>query len=342
MDNELFRKLKKDYGLKFGYGSEIPSVEKLRTGSLAIDIALRGGIPKSRVTVINGRESTGKTALAYHIIAEAQKKYPNKETGFISIEGMNREWAGINGVDLSRLFIAEPDRGDTAVDIFEALLATRDFSVLVLDSIGALAPAGELDHEASYGAMGERVKLVKKLCNKVTARLQPDKETRNDCACIFINHIYLDMKGYTQIAGGQALRYATALMLTLSKGDYLTDPPLKAEERVDNEKHQKIGLSVNAQIIKNKVDAESKEFSYKFYNRDGLNGRAIAGNFDNTDAIIGEAIKLDLIQKGGAWYTLPTGEKLQGRENVYTSLIGNKELLDSLEKVVLEKYDLCN
>jgi RecA/RadA recombinase len=316
---ETFDALKKKYGEKINLAKDLPGGDKIPTGSLSLDLNLKGGIPKSRITFINGRESVGKTATAYHIISEAQRLYPDKPAGIICMEPADKPWAKANNVDLDRLTVVEAGVGEEAVDMYEALVDTRGYSVLVFDSIGAIIPICELEEESSKESMLKRAKLIKRLMLKTNSRLQPTKEERNETACVFLNHVYdtPDMFKPYAIAGGNAVKMFSSLMLTFNRSSDLFQT-YKPDGKPDRESEQ-IGIEIRAVTEKNKVDGEAPPFLFKFFNRDGWNGRAKAGTYDDFDAIIefGQVYPLGnpLIIKNKGWYYIGE-EKLQGERQL--------------------------
>jgi recombination protein RecA len=336
---ETYKELQKLYGKKIYLGKDAPVYGKIPTGSLALDLGLDGGWPCSRITSIQGRESVGKTKTCLSAVAQAQKVKPDKHAAWVAMEPFDKGWAITNGVDVDKLFVAEAETGEEATNIAQALLNSKDLSILVFDSIGQINPKRHIENEAENKQQGERTKVVKVLCEKLTAALKPTKEGKyNECAVLLINHIYDSMDMYKPyvVAGGQALRSACSLMVTF----------LKKEEIWEGKKNESnpIGVKVNVKVEKDKVRGKVKPFEFSFFNVDGWDGDAVAGTYNDLQTIIdlGQLLpdpKNPLVQRTGAWYQAGS-IKAQGEVNLWNELNKNPEERQRIEDEIRKCYNL--
>jgi recombination protein RecA len=335
----LIREMQRKYGKKVSWGKDVTSPGRLSTGSLALDVGLAGGIPRSKITTICGKKSVCKTAFAFHAVAEAQRE--GRPAAWVSMEPFDAGWAEINGVDLNALYLAQPENGDEAVDIYDVFLKTKDFGIIVLDSVGALIPAEELNGDVDKYDMGKRAKLAKKLLMRANAALQPSKEGKiNECACLLINHIYDSMNQWPPyvIAGGKAIEFFSALILRFHS-EAADDVMWEAEAK----KSDPVGLNVHVFTEKDKTRGKVKPFEFRFYNRDGHGGSIKGGHFDDVTPLIrlGQCVPTledPLIKRGGAWFTLADGSKIQGEDAFWDYLIEHPEVSRELEEKIRKFY----
>lgn len=350
MIEDVYTKLKKKYGEKINMGSSLPDrVERIPTGCLALDMALGGGIPRERITTISGVESTAKTATAYNVVYQAQKLFPDRKVGWVSPEPLDKGWAQVNNVDLSNVYIAEPQVGEEVVDALEAFISTGDLSVVVLDSIGALMPRAELEGSSDDSAFLLRAKLVKRMMGKINSRLQPSMEKRNTTAVVLLNHLYQKPDQYDPwaTAGGQAVRMFSSLMLRFFKSDYVYEEEIDATNRSKRNEMDRLGINVNVKFEKDKIQGTQKPFEFRYFNKSGIiktkSGRereVTAGTFDNITSLIelGQeypSLENPLIKKGGTWYSVED-LKVQGADALAYELSKRPELYNVLEERLRE------
>jgi len=310
---------------QFGKGSimrlgsrETVDVPAISTGSISLDAALGvGGLPRGRVAEIFGPESSGKTTLALHAIAEAQKK--GGMAAFIDAEhALDAPYAKALGVDTDNLLVSQPDSGEQALEIAEVLIRSGAVDVLVVDSVAALVPRAELEGEMGEAQMGLQARLMSQAMRKLTAIVSKSKT-----CLIFINQIREKigvMFGNPETtSGGRALKFYASVRLDIRRIS-----SLKEGETV-------VGNRTRVKVVKNKVAApfQSAEF-------DILYGKGISKEGDLIDL----AVARNIVDKSGAWYSY-NGERIgQGRENVRQFLIQNADVADKLEKKLREELGL--
>ena len=304
---------------QFGKGSlmklgefKAMEVEAIPTGALSLDIALGiGGVPRGRIIEIYGPESSGKTTLALHIIAEAQKM--NGEAAFIDAEhALDPVYAKHLGVDIDNLLVSQPDTGEQALEITEALVRSGALDVIVVDSVAALVPKAEIDGDMGDSHMGLQARLMSQALRKLTGALNKTKTV-----LIFINQLREKigvMFGNPETTtGGRALKFYASVRLDIRKIENI-----KQDGEVK-------GNRVRVKVIKNKVAPPFREAEFDVVYGEGISK---AGN------ILDMAVNLDIIEKSGSWFSY-NGERIgQGRENVKKYLKENPEILDEVESKV--------
>ena len=308
---------------QFGKGSVMKlgefkamNIEAIPTGALSLDIALGiGGIPKGRIIEVYGPESSGKTTLALHMIAEAQKK--GGEAAFIDAEhALDPVYAKHLGVDIDNLIVSQPDTGEQALEITEALVRSGALDVVVVDSVAALVPKAEIDGEMGDSHMGLQARLMSQALRKLAGAINKSKTV-----LIFINQLREKigvMFGNPETTtGGRALKFYASVRMDIRK--------------VENIKQdgQVIGNRVRVKVIKNKVAPPFREAEF-----DVLYGKGISkeGN------IFDMAVNLEIIDKSGSWFSY-NGERIgQGRENAKRYLVDRPELLAEVEKKVRDNF----
>ncbi len=295
-------------------GDDIPvNVEAVSTGSLSLDLALGiGGVPRGRIIEIYGPESCGKTTLALHVVASAQRE--GGEAAYIDVEhALEPAYARALGVDIDNLLISQPDTGEQALEITEQLVRSGALDVVVIDSVAALLPRSELEGEMGESSVGVVARLMSQALRKLAGVV-----SKTGCIVIFINQLREKigvMYGNPETTpGGRALKYFSSVRIDMRRIETLKNGS------------EMIGNRTRAKVIKNKVAPPFKEAEF-----DIIYGQGIS----KVGEIIDLAVKLELIDKGGAWFTV--GEtRIQGRDNVKEYLEQNPEVMEKLEKQIRE------
>jgi len=284
------------------------NVEAIPTGSLSLDLALGiGGVPKGRIIEIYGPESSGKTTLALHIIASAQKK--GGEVAFVDAEhALEPAYARALGVDIENLLISQPDTGEDALSITETLVRSGAVDVVVVDSVAALVPRSEIEGEMGDSSVGVVARLMSQALRKLAGSI-----SKTNCIVIFINQLREKigvMYGNPETTpGGRALKYFSSVRIDVRRVEALKNGT------------EVVGNRTRAKIVKNKVAPPFKEAEFDIMYGEGIS---------KIGEIIDLAVKLNLIEKGGAWYTV--GEtRIQGRDAVKQYLKENPDVADDLE-----------
>ena len=306
--------IEKSYGkgsiMRLGDGMQV-NVEAIPTGSLSLDLALGiGGVPKGRIIEIYGPESSGKTTLALHIVASAQKL--GGEVAYIDAEhALEPAYARALGVDFESMLISQPDTGEDALSITETLVRSGAIDVVVVDSVAALVPRSEIEGEMGDSSVGVVARLMSQALRKLAGSI-----SKTNCIVIFINQLREKigvMYGNPETTpGGRALKYFSSVRIDVRRVETLKNGG------------EMIGNRTRAKIVKNKVAPPFKDAEFDIMYGEGIS---------KIGEIIDLAVKLDLIEKGGAWYTV--GEtRLQGRDNVKVYLQQNPEIADELEQKI--------
>ena len=306
---------------QFGKGSVMKlgnfkamNVEAISTGALNLDIALGiGGIPRGRIIEIYGPESSGKTTLALHAVAEAQKK--GGEAAFIDAEhALDPSYAKKIGVDIDNLVVAQPDTGEQALEIAEALIRSGAIDIIVVDSVAALVPKAEIDGDMGDAHVGLQARLMSQALRKLAGAIN-----KTNCIIIFINQLREKvgvMFGNPETtAGGRALKYYASVRMDIRRIETI---------KQDGEA---VGNRTRVKIVKNKVAPPFREAEF-----DIVYGKGIS----QSGCILDLAVELDIIQKSGSWFSY-NGEKIgQGRENIKKYLEENPKLMGEIEKKIRE------
>ena len=304
---------------QFGKGSvmrlgESPrrAVETISTGSLALDIALGvGGVPRGRITEIHGAESSGKTTIAYHIVAEAQRA--GGVAAFIDAEhSVDPDYARNLGVDIDRLLISQPSTGEEALEIMDALVRSGAIDVVVLDSVAALVPKAEIEGEMGDSHMGLQARLMSQALRKLNGSI-----SRTNTAAIFINQIR-EKIGVTfgnpeTTPGGRALKFYASVMLDVRRIETL-------KQGTDI-----VGNRVKVKVVKNKVAPLFRQAEF-----DIMFGKGIS----RSGSIVDIGVERELIAKRGAFFSYGETRIGQGRENTKTYLEQHIEMMDEIEKAI--------
>ena len=301
--------------MKLGECKEM-NVESISTGALSLDVALGiGGIPKGRIVEIYGPESSGKTTLALHAIAEAQKQ--GGEAAFIDAEhALDPVYAKKLGVDIDNLIVSQPDTGEQALEIAEALVRSGAIDLIVVDSVAALVPKAEIDGDMGDSHMGLQARLMSQGLRKLAGAINKSNST-----IIFINQLREKigvMFGNPETTtGGRALKFYASVRMDIRKIENI---------KVDGEV---TGSRTRVKIVKNKVAPPFREAEF-----DIVYGKGIS----KEGSILDLAVNLNIIEKSGSWFSYK-GEKIgQGRENVKKYLLENPEISNEVEKLVRDNY----
>ncbi len=310
-------KLEKTYGkgtvMKLG-DNAIEAVDVISTGSIALDNALGiGGLPKGRVVEIYGPESSGKTTLAIHAIAEAQKA--GGIAAFIDAEhAFDRFYAQKLGVDVENLLVSQPDNGEQALEITENLIRSGAIDIIVIDSVAALTPKSEIEGEMGDSKMGLQARLMSQALRKLTSTI-----SKTSTCCIFINQLREKigvMFGNPETTtGGNALKFYASIRLDIRKVNQIKD----AEDVIGNR--------VKVKVVKNKLAPPFRKAEF-----DIIYGEGISRVFE----IIDLAVEQNIIKKSGSWFSYGETKLGQGRDAVKKLLLDNPELADELEAKIRE------
>lgn len=314
--------IEKAYGkgsvMKLGDSRANMNIETVPTGSLSLDIALGlGGVPKGRVVEVYGPESSGKTTVALHMVAEVQKR--GGIAGFIDAEhALDPVYAKNIGVDIDNLYISQPDNGEQALEITETMVRSGAVDIVIVDSVAALVPKAEIDGDMGDAHVGLQARLMSQALRKLTAII-----SKSNCIVIFINQLREKvgiMFGNPETTtGGRALKFYSSVRLDVRRVESL------------KQGGEVIGNHVRVKVVKNKIAPPFKEAEF-----DIMFGKGISTEGDILDL----AAKENIIEKSGAWYAYNGAKIGQGRENAKTYLREHSEVRDEVEKKVRIRYGL--
>ncbi len=295
-------------------GDDIPvNVEALSTGSLTLDLALGiGGVPKGRIIEIYGPEASGKTTLALHVVASAQKS--GGTAAYIDVEhALEPAYARAVGVNIDELLISQPDTGEQALDITESLVRSGAVDVVVVDSVAALVPKTELEGEMGDSVVGILARLMSQAMRRLAGAI-----SKNNCTVIFINQLRQKIGNPygnpETTSGGLALKYYASVRLDVRRIESL---------KVNGEV---VGNHTRVKVVKNKVAPPFKEAEFDIMYGEGIS---------RIGEVVDLAVKLEIIDKAGAWFTVEEN-RIQGRDGVKQYLIDNPEVCDRIEARIRE------
>lgn len=314
--------IEKQYGkgsvMKLGDESNRMNVETVPTGALSLDIALGlGGLPKGRIIEIYGPESSGKTTVALHAVAEVQKR--GGIAGFIDAEhALDPAYAKNIGVDIDNLYISQPDNGEQALEITETMVRSGAVDIVIVDSVAALVPKAEIDGDMGDSHVGLQARLMSQALRKLTAAIN-----RSNCIVIFINQLREKvgvMFGNPETTtGGRALKFYSSVRLDVRRIESL------------KQGGEIVGNRTRIKVVKNKVAPPFKEAEF-----DIMFGKGISKEGDILDL----ATSINAVNKSGAWYAY-NGEKIgQGRENAKSYLAAHPEIMEEIEEKVRAHYGI--
>ena len=314
--------IEKAYGkgavMKLGYSGANMNIEVVPTGSLSLDIALGlGGLPKGRIIEIYGPESSGKTTVALHAVAEVQKR--GGIAGFIDAEhALDPVYARNIGVDIDNLYISQPDNGEQALEITETMVRSGAIDIVIVDSVAALVPKAEIDGDMGDSHVGLQARLMSQALRKLTAAI-----SRSNCIVIFINQLREKvgvMFGNPETTtGGRALKFYSSVRLDVRRVE-----SLKLAGEV-------IGNHTRIKVVKNKIAPPFKEAEF-----DIMFGKGISKEGDVLDL----AVNLNIIVKAGAWFSYNDAKIGQGRENAKIYLSQHPDIMAEVENKVRAHYNL--
>lgn len=289
-------------------------VASISTGALSLDLALGvGGVPRGRIIEIYGPESSGKTTLTLHIIAEAQKT--GGMAAFIDAEhALDPSYAAKLGVNVDELLVSQPDNGEQALEIAEALVRSNALDVVVIDSVAALVPKSEIEGDMGQATMGVQARLMSQALRKLTGAIH-----KTNTVVIFINQIRMKigvMFGSPETTtGGNALKFYASVRMDIRRVESIT----KGDETIGNH--------VRVKVVKNKMAPPFKKAEFDIFFNQGISRES---------SIIEEAVNYDILKKSGTWFSYNDNRLGQGKENVRQYLVENPKLTDELEAAVRE------
>lgn len=313
--SQIERSFGKGAIMKLGAGEVAEGIQIIPTGSLTLNIAMGvGGYPRGRVIEIYGPESSGKTTLALHAIAEAQKT--GGVAAFIDAEhALDINYAKKLGVNIEELLVSQPDTGEQALEVAEALVRSGAVDIIVIDSVAALVPKAEIEGEMGDSLPGLQARLMSQAMRKLTAAISKSLTT-----IIFINQIRMKigvMFGNPETTtGGNALKFYSSMRLDI--------------RRIDNlkENQETIGGRVRVKVVKNKVAPPFKQAEFDIYFNEGIS---------RTGELVDLGAEHGIIEKSGAWYSYNGNRIGQGRENAKEYLKNNPEIADTIQQGITEK-----
>ena len=313
---QIDRAFGKGSAMKLGSREKI-EIEAVSTGSLGLDIALGiGGLPRGRVVEIFGPESSGKTTLALHAIAEAQKT--GGTAAFIDAEhALDPGYAKKLGVDIDNLIVSQPDTGEQALEIADTLIRSNAIDVLVIDSVAALVPRAEIEGEMGDSHVGLQARLMSQALRKITGSI-----SRSRCTVIFINQIRMKigvMYGSPETTtGGNALKFYASVRLDIRRTGQIKD------------RDDIVGNTTRVKVVKNKVAPPFKQVEFDIMYGEGVS---------KVGEILDLGVKAGLVEKSGSWFSYDSIRIGQGRENAKTYLRENGDVADRLEKAIRGQSD---
>ena len=306
--------------MKLGDGSAPVDIDAVSTGSIGLDIALGiGGVPRGRIVEIYGPESSGKTTLALHIVAEAQKK--GGTCAFIDAEhALDPVYANKLNVDVEELLISQPDAGEQALEIADTLVRSGAIDVIVIDSVAALVPRAELEGEMGDTHVGLQARLMSQALRKLTGSIN-----RSQCLIIFINQIRMKigvMFGSPETTtGGNALKFYSSVRLDIRRIGAIKD------------RDEIVGNQTRVKVVKNKMAPPFKTIEFDIMYGEGIS---------KMGELVDLGVKAGLVEKSGSWFSYGDQRIGQGRENAKTFLLENPDLSGQLQREILEHAGVLN
>lgn len=316
--SQIERSFGKGSIMKLGQNNPAMEIDSISTGSIGLDIALGiGGLPRGRIVEVYGPESSGKTTLALHVIAEAQKK--GDICAFVDAEhALDPQYAKKLGVDLDELLISQPDAGEQALEITETLVRSGAISVVVVDSVAALTPKSELEGDMGDYQMGAQARLMSQAMRKLTSAI-----SRSNCMVIFINQIRMKigvMFGSPETtSGGNALKFYASVRLDIRRIGALKD------------RDEVVGNATRVKVVKNKVAPPFKQVEFDIMFGEGIS---------KLGEILDMGVKMGIVGKAGSWFSYGDERIGQGRENSKTFLKEHPEIAYEIEDKIRAAHGL--
>jgi len=307
---QIERQFGKGSIMKLGQDNPVMDIEATSTGSLGLDIALGiGGLPQGRIVEIYGPESSGKTTLTLHVVAEAQKK--GGVCAFVDAEhALDPQYAKKLGVNLDELLISQPDTGEQALEIVDTLVRSGAVSLIVVDSVAALVPKSEIEGDMGDMQMGSQARLMSQAMRKLTASIG-----RSNCMVIFINQIRMKigvMFGSPETTtGGNALKFYASVRLDIRRTGAIKD------------RDEVVGNATRVKVVKNKVSPPFKEVEFDIMYGEGIS---------KVGELVDIGVKAGVVEKSGSWYSYKDERIGQGRENAKTFLKQNPAIAQDIEE----------
>jgi len=315
---QIERQFGKGSIMKLGADNPVTEIEATSTGSLGLDIALGiGGLPKGRVVEIYGPESSGKTTLTLHVVAEEQKK--GGVCAFVDAEhALDPLYARKLGVDLDELLISQPDTGEQALEIVDTLVRSGAVSLVVIDSVAALTPKSELEGDMGDSSVGVHARLMSQAMRKLTSSI-----ARSNCMVIFINQIRMKigvMFGSPETTtGGNALKFYASVRLDIRRIGAIKD------------RDEVVGNTTRVKVVKNKVAPPFKQVEFDIMYGEGIS---------KTGELVDMGVKAGIVEKSGSWFSYGDERIGQGRENAKTFLKENPEIAHQIEDKIRASHGL--
>ena len=315
---QIERQFGKGSIMKLGADNPVAEIEATSTGSLGLDIALGiGGLPKGRIVEIYGPESSGKTTLTLHVVAEEQKK--GGVCAFVDAEhALDPQYARKLGVNLDELLISQPDTGEQALEIVDTLVRSGAVSLVVVDSVAALTPKSEIEGDMGDATVGAQARLMSQAMRKLTASI-----SRSNCMVIFINQIRMKigvMFGNPETTtGGNALKFYASVRLDIRRIGAIKD------------RDEVVGNSTRVKVVKNKVAPPFKQVEFDIMYGEGIS---------KTGELIDLGVKAGVVEKSGAWFSYNSQRLGQGRENAKLFLRDNPETAREIETALRQNAGL--
>ena len=325
--NEALSAIKKKYGdgaiLQMGDTSSM-HIERFSTGSIGLDIALGGGMPKGRVVEIYGPESSGKTTLALHSVAQVQKN--GGRAAFIDAEhALDIQYAKKIGVNIDTLLVSQPDSGEQALEIVETLVRSNAVDIIVVDSVAALTPQAEIDGDMGDAHMGLQARLMSQALRKLTSIVG-----KSNCTIIFINQLRMKigvMFGNPETtAGGNALKFYCSLRLDVRRIDKITEK-LGKEEGASTADQEVIGSRTRVKVVKNKVAPPFRQAEFDVIYASGISKEG---------ELLDLGVKYGVLEKSGAFFRFGEETIGQGKEQARLFLVQNPKVAEKIEKQIRE------
>jgi recombination protein RecA len=328
--NDIERVYGKGSVMKLGDRMNVDGIEVIPTGSISLDLALGvGGVPKGRIVEVYGAEASGKTTLALHMVAEAQKA--GGLAAYIDAEhALDPDYSKKLGVDIDNLFISQPDSGEQALEICDQLVKSGALDIIVIDSVAALVPKAEIDGEMGDSHMGLQARLMSQALRKMTATIG-----RNNTCVVFINQtrmkIGIVFGNPETTTGGNALKFYSSVRLEVRSGQSIKGNTGDLLPSGKDDEGGVVGKKTKVKVVKNKVAPPLKVANFDIMYGEGIS---------RMGELIELGSSLEIIQKSGSWYSYKDSRLGQGAENVKKLLSDNPELANEIEALIREKLGL--